>query len=334
MKKIALLLFFPFLLTSCGSSSITIPKSPFRDDKYVLIGMKSENKIDTYLTDDEFAKLNKAIARGTAMTDKRALKYVRQDETRDLKYAYFGKETSSVFYNSLNSRLDETTRYDNQIKIDNSSTKQIVQTAMGENTTLSINNTYTFDIGTAKGLPKENFYKQHLRTQTNDEKPIISVKTDKTHYGGSEEESEEAVFSVHPYENSILQHFVETESYHFKLLGPNAVYGKSNSKYLVKEAYSIFNKNFTTTLGRKYIAVDNYFYEGLLDDINTDLCFTYFRFYHETLILSEAYGNEGVPILYLEKPALVWFNEVKYNIYYNSNGNYTGTIPTPETPSK
>lgn len=329
MKKLALLLLaIPFAFTSCQSSPITIPGSPFPNDHYNRIGMNSENKIESYLTDDEFEKLKEAVS-SDYPTDKRALKCVSQDETRDLKYAYFGKETSSVFYNSLNSRQDEMVRYSNNIKIDSSTTKQIMQTAMGESQILSVNDTYTFDIGTAKKQAKKNIYKQHLRVKTNDEQPTVSEKTGETHYGGAGEPSEDSVFAIRPYETLILP-LIEGEKCHMRILGDNAVYGKTNNnKYLIKEAYSVFDNEFTTTLGRKYIAVDNYFYEGLLDDISGDLCFTYFRFYHETLILSQAYNGTGVPILYLEKPALVWFKEVKYNIFYTDNGPYTDNIPEP-----
>lgn len=328
MKKI---IFLPLVLvlTSCDSSLIKIPTSPFKDDKYERIGVNSVYKItDSQLTDDEFKILTEAFNKVNNPTDNNVISYDRVEETRDLKYAYFGKEISSVFFNSLLSRNENISEYLNNVTISKINSHQIIQMAAGDNNTNSISETYTFDTG-YKNKNLDGEYKSHLKTKKNDEEEIVTCTTgkDPIKYDLEIEKETSAIFGINPFVNSIIPLFPTD----FKILGSNAVYGKCDDMFLVKEAYSVYNSNFTTTLGRQYLAVDNYFYETRLKNYknNDEPCLVIndFRFYHETLILSESFSGTGVPILYLEKPVLVWFDEIKYNFTYGAKENYVGDIP-------
>lgn len=336
MKKIALpLLLIPFALFSCHSNTKDMPKSPF-DDHYQRIGMKGEYLVNlTPLQAEDYAKLKAGIDN---YNDEGVTKVVRQEETRDLKYAYFGREVGTVSFCSMLSRTDTESKYlketKNYVTTKEADSNQQNQTANGgiiKNNSSTVD--YIYDTNYVdSGETQGEHYGVRTSVKNNDEEVVVSQTTPQTTaYGDGTQ------FNLLPYKNEIKKHFdptpVRTETYDFDILRDNnsAVYGtcniESKNYYLIKEGYSLFSP-YTTTVGRTYKAVDNYFYEGLLEKHNETFRFTSFRFYHELLILSKAY-DEGVPVLYLEKPMIVDYSEIKYSISYDDLGEYKGTIPEP-----
>lgn len=331
-KQVLPLLLTPLMLFSCHNNVTDMPKSPF-NDSYQRIGMKGEYLVNlTSLPAEEYAKLKAGIVNYVDDgVDKGVTKVVRHEETRDLRYAYFGKEVGTVSFCSMLSRTDTESKYlkneKNYVTTKEAISNQQNQTANGgiiKNNSTTVD--YIYDVNyvnseTAQGTN----YGVRTSVKNNDEALVVSQKTPETTTYDEEQ------FNLLPYKNEIQEHFKPTETYDFKILGDNnsAVYGTCNidgeERYLIKEGYSVFSP-YTTTVGRTYKAVDNYFYEGLLEKKGESFRFTSFRFYHELLILSKAY-DEGVPVLYLEKPMTVEYSEVKYQISYNGLGEYTGVIP-------
>lgn len=323
MKKRFLLAFsIPFILFSCRPSNIDTPKSPF-DDHYERIGVNSEYNVVNPLGDGELDDINASIyPEEGEPTDVSHFKH--QIETRDLKYAYFGEESSTISQCSLLSQVEDSNRYSNNVSIDINESEQQIQTAnAGVIKTDSTITDYTFDTDYNKTILSGEYRQTRQTIKKGEEPGLPTVVTDTTDYS-----DEELIFGLKPLAK-IKSHFAFDDK--FSLLGPNAVYGTiEDGSYLIKEGYSVF-KDFTTTMGRSYKAEDNYFYEGLLEKVENDdnvYHFKYFRFYHELLILSKAFDGTGVPVLYLDKPVLIEFSEDKYWIDYNKNlEKYSGVIP-------
>lgn len=327
-KQVLPLLLIPLMLFSCHNNVTDMPKSPF-NDSYQRIGMKGEYSVNlTSLQAEEYAKLKAGIS---SYTDEDVTKVVRQEETRDLRYAYFGKEVGTVSFCSMLSRTDTESKYlkdeSNYVATKEAISKQQNQTANGhiiKNNSTTVD--YIYDVNYVNNkIEQGTNYGVRTSVKNNDEALVVSQKTSETTTYDEEQ------FNLLPYKNEIKEHFKKTETYDFDILRDNnsAVYGTckidGKERYLIKEGYSVFSP-YTTTVGRTYKAVDNYFYEGLLEKEDDTFRFTSFRFYHELLILSKAY-DEGVPVLYLEKPMTVEYSEVKYAISYDDLGQYTGVIP-------
>ncbi|MCQ2792708.1 MAG: hypothetical protein MJ208_04230 [Bacilli bacterium] len=327
------LLFLP-LLASCNQSNIEMPKSPF-DDSYQRIGMTGEYVIKNGLTQEEYNGIKASITVNPETRDVDVASYHIEQEDRDLKYAYFGDESSSISQCTMTSNNQDLTRYKNNVFINNNVTDKQVQVKNGGIVkTKSTLMDYTFDTNYLN-LPKENNkYARRLSTKNNDDPEEVTEPTPETSYDSQDPNQVYDIFALKPFTGHIAHHFTDD----FKLLGDNAVYGKTeDGKYIIKEGHSNY-QDFQTTMGRSYKAQDNYFYEGVLENYQdqgkTKYHFTHFRFYHELLILSKACDGTGVPILYLDHPVLIEFNETIYsNITYKpvtSLDNYTGEIP-PKT---
>lgn len=334
LKKIVVIVISPFALLACKGSNIDTPKSPF-DDHYVRIGMNSENEVTTPMSQDEYLSIKKYLNEETDDA-KHISSYQHQSESRDLKYAYFGSESSTISQCSMISSNETNNRYNKANKpvtITENVTNQQLQIANGGiiKTSSTITD-YTFDTEYVTSI-KNYEYEKRKQVVNNNEAPVVTRSKEPTGY-----DNEDAIFGLNPLSLIVSAHFREmtireTGHYNFKLLSDNnsAVYGKTkDGKYLVKEGYSVFAP-FSTTMGRTYKAEDNFFYEGLLESYEvhneTKYRLTYLRFYHELLILSEAYDGTGVPILYLEKPVLIEYSEDKYTITHNQFGTYTDKIP-------
>lgn len=333
----------PFL-ASCDTSRVNTPNSPFKDDKYVRIGMKSDghHKIDKNMSNEEYNEL-KTYINDKTQTDENVITYHRQQEDRDLKYAYFGKESSTISQCTLTSISEDLNRFSNRVRTDTSVTNKEVQTANGGiQKTKSTVTEYVFD-SDYKSNPFIESEKYQIRraTKINSEEQVVEQVQEETDYNPEDETFLYETFGLRPFTRRIKSHF--PTDWEFQLLADNnnAVYGKtSDGKYVIKEGYSHF-VDYSTTMGRTYKAVDNYFYEGLLERYKVPgsedeykYRFLDFRFYHELLILSKAFSSEGsIPILYLEKPALIEFSETTYSdITYCDEGEsmfprYTKTIP-------
>lgn len=344
-KQILPLLFIPFVLASCKNNSTDMPKSPF-DDTYVRIGMKGEYEVNlTSLPASDYANLKSAI-QNYKDEEKKATKVVRKEEMRDLKYAYFGNEVGSASRCALLTRTDTESRY---LKDDSNyvTTKEAVSHQENQTANAGVLKSdsktvdYIYDVNYLDSSKEaQETYGVRTSVKNNEEQEVVTQTTIETKYDSTK-------FDLESYKNGIMIHFapgkIRGEDYNFGILRDvnSAVYGKCNidskERYLIKEGYSVFAP-YTTTVGRTYKAVDNYFYEGLLEEYvepkienegEKSFRFTSFRFYHEVLILSEACDGLNVPVLYLEKPVVVDYDEVKYEISYDSLGEYTGTIPEP-----
>ncbi|MCQ2796692.1 MAG: hypothetical protein MJ213_05310 [Bacilli bacterium] len=329
-KPYLLVLAIPLILFSCKSSGIDMPKSPF-DDTYVRIGAKSEYEIANPLNDGEFEEIKESIKNNDPHN---VSHFKHQLETRDLKYAYFGRESSTVSQCSMSSQVEDSTRYSNNVSIDINNANQQIQTAnAGIIKTSTTVTDYTFDIDFKKDPKDSGYYRQTSVTEHDDisDDPVVIIPK-------AEFNSVVATFGLKPLERKIKAHFNFEGT--FDLLGVNSVCGTTeDGTYLVKEGYSAFS-DFSTTMGRSYKAEDNYFYEGLLEKYTEQESgkkayrFKYFRFYHELLILSKAFDGTGVPVLYLDKPVLIDFSEDKYWIDYNTLQPYTGEVPLPDAPQE
>lgn len=345
-KRLVLLTIFALpLLASCNKSSIDMPKSPF-DDHYHRIGMKGEYAKADDMTVAEYNAIKEYV--NTEGEDKYVSSYHRQEEIRDLKYAYFGKESSTISQCSMTSHNEDLKRYYNRVFINNDVTDKQIQTANGGiQKTKSTLVDYTFDTTyesiEQEAIPPSGNYAERIRTTNNNEPEIITEPVPVTSYTSNEVYK---LFGLKPFNSRIRSHFATepdpTTGYDFRLLGDNnnAVYFKTkDNKYLIKEGYSLFSE-FHTTMGRSYKAQDNYFYEGLLeDDDNNSYRFTHFRFYHELLILSKSIDGSGVPVIYLDKPVLIEFSETTYSdIQYvdeeKSLPHYENDPPMPPHPTE
>lgn len=348
MKKSSfILLFASFALFGCQKNLTDMPISPFFDT-YVRIGMRSEYNVNLRSLDsEEYVELKAAIddykdKDSDFETNKGVTKVVRKEETRDLKYAYFGKEVSSVSLCSMLSRTDTESRYLNDNNRSYVTIKKAVSNRQNQNANAGIIKTnsttcdYIYDSHYVKPqtyTEVEQKYGVRTSIKNNSEAAVVMQTTpEETSYDSTK-------FDLKPFGDKIQQHFVpgevRGEDYNFEILGESAVFGQCNigtKPYtLIKEGYSVFAP-YTTTVGRTYKAVDNYFYEGLLEDDTTNgLRFTSFRFYHELLILSQAYNGINVPVLYLARPVVVEYSEVKYDISYNDLGTCEETIPEVTT---
>lgn len=343
MKKkflLCSLIVIPFL-ANCNNGGIDMPKSPF-DDHYARIGMQG-----VYGKTDDMSQADynaiKTYINAPNSKDVNVKSYHRQEEIRDLKYAYFGKESSTISQCSMTSRSEDLTRYKNRVFINTDVTDQQIQQANGgiQKTKLALTD-YTFDSNYDKET-LANKYIERIKTKNNDETEVVTEPVHETEYG---DEQIYQIFGLKPYNSRIKSHFIEDGEYKFKLLANNnnAVYymtknEKDDPRYLIKEGYSLFS-DFHTTMGRSYKAQDNYFYEGILEKYKYEgeetFRFTHFRFYHELLILSKSIDGSGVPVLYLDKPVLIEFSETTYsNIEYAKEEDLdTYTDPIPPGPSE
>lgn len=327
----------PLALFSCAKPSIDMPKSPF-EDSYTRIGMKGEFDITDTMPQKDYNEIKKYVSEGE---DDKVTHYIRQEESRDLKYAYFGQESSTISQCSMASINESGFRYPNKVTISSNITDQQIQSAnSGIIKTSASSSDYSFD----DTYPhNEMTYSLRRVKKNNDESAVVTEPIKEKTYSEGQLES---IFGLTPFVSRIKSHFLPSTirdiQYEFKLLGDNnkAIYGMSGDKYLIKEGYSIF-PDFKTTMGRTYKAEDNFFYEGLLEkyevasgnEVTYAYRFTNFRFYHELLILSKAFDGTGVPILYLDKPVLIEYSEVKYEISYDALSNYSGNIPDVTTPT-
>ncbi len=323
MKKILLILLStPLILFSCKSSNIKTPVSPF-DDHYERIGMDSKYSVITESTSEEIKSIKEYI--NTDDQDDVSY-YKHQYEKRDLKYAYFGNESSTISQCQMLSQIEDNTRYSNNVSIDINNSEQQDQTAnAGIIKTNSKVTKYVYDPN-YKNLNDDKKYIKATVTEKNGEETQTTRDGDGTYVEG-----DNSVFYIKPLDK-IKEFFNSIEG--FDLFGANAICGTANNGEIVlKEGFSVFS-NFTTTMGRSYKAEDNYFYEGLIDNSNGSYKFKYFRFYHELLILSEAIDGEGVPVIYLDKPALIEYSEDQYWIDYKQLQPYTGDVPFPNSEFK
>ena len=280
------------------------------------IGMNSEYQ-NYNLEVGEYAKIKNAV--DNYKLDNKVTSYTRDAEQRDLRRAYFGnQETSSC---SLTSRLTKEVRYQNKVSVRDTTEVKQKQVESGaiikDNLKVSV-----YDV-------HDSSTDYHIVTQSKKNNEAETVKKETGKYG--QEMSEEKLLGLTPFATIKNSHFNEK----FELLGNinKAVYGKiridGQEYFLIKEAKSEFSKY--STVGHSYKAMDNYFYEGLLKDLgDNQLAFTRFRFYHEFLILSQPADSEDVPVLYLDRPILVSYDEYRYTIDYGSTGDYDkGKIPSP-----
>lgn len=329
------LIFSPLTLFSCAKPSIDTPESPF-EDPYVRIGMRGEFDITDSMPQKDYNEIKKYV-NDEESKDIDVARYKRQEESRDLKYAYFGQESSTISQCSMVSIDENGYRYNNNVSISDTITNQQIQSAnSGIIKTASSLTDYTFDDSYPHKSNETSTYSQRRKRKNNDEPETVTSLTTGKEYDLEDEEKVDSIFGQSPYVSRIKSHFlpsmVRDVPYEFKLLADDnkAIYGMSNGKYLIREGYSIF-PDFKTTMGRSYKAEDNFFYEGLLEKYEKDdedvYRFTNFRFYHELLILSKAFDGTGVPILYLDKPVLIEYSEIKYEISYEKLGNYSGEIP-------
>ncbi|MCQ2753074.1 MAG: hypothetical protein MJ206_02330 [Bacilli bacterium] len=331
MKKAVLTLFFvPMFALACRGRGVDMPKSPFPGDNYTPIGMESAFNEKLNPLDEEgkeYSNLRNTIVNYKEQADIITTKYTRKREHRNLKHAYFGdqeqnlcsyvsQEVNGGYY--LNSD-DE----DDIVSVDKNYEVNKRQTLSGGIKTSS-SQVETYDSTDLSDLSLNNIetYTEVKSTKINQEKAEV-VETPGITYDSK-------VFLLTPFATYISQHFNDIG---FDLFGEdnNAVYGKFNDgRYLIKEARSFYDEY--PTLGHKYKAVKNYFYEGVLTKVGQteNLGFTSFRFYSELLILSEAADSEDVPVLYLEHPMLVEYDEYKYEISYEPLGAFDrGKIPIP-----
>jgi len=319
MKKKFLLLPLSLLfLASCNNSPINIPKSPF-NDSYQRIGMKSEyNYSLSGVTLDEY----NSIKTGVTSDDNSISTYTLQEEFRDLEYAYFGKESSSVSRCRLTSKHDTEQRFSNRVTTGVITSNEQIQTA---NSSIYKTNTTTEDYKYDTQYKTPTNYSKEYSTVTktiDSEGTHITTPSSPVNY---ETAGENATFGLKPYTNHISQHFKDPDL--IQLMGTSCVVGKYNTNnYLIKEGFSKFGIHMTKS-GRQYVTSRNYFYEGLIVNESGTCKLTDFRFYQEQLILSEAWDGGSIPILYLDKPELINFTETKYKINYDNRVNFTGHIP-------
>jgi len=335
MKKKVILAFIPLMLIGCNKGAIDRAPSPFADS-YVPIGMTGEylGKIET-LNSTQFKLLKDNVTKlktEPLSYDKLVKRYSKEERSRDLKYSYFKNELNPTDMCSLVNETSNNVRYKNNVTIATISNERQKQFSGGIDKTITKTSDYTFDTGYKKTLNSK--YILNSVKQINEEKEEITKGEEKEYTPTTT-----TVFNLSPYKAILDNHFTnktKTE-YKFEILGDNnnAVYGLYNldgkERYLIKEAYSLFAP-FSTVVGRKYKAVDNYFYECLFVNKKIEdedyLLLTNFRFYHEMLILSEACDEENrVPVLYLEKPVQVEYNEYKYTFDYSFSDSYTDKIP-------
>lgn len=326
MKKSLLLLFsIPMFLLGCNNSNVNLPKSPFKDD-YKRIGMTTEytKSAITSIDSGEYNNLKNSI-KNYSSNDKEVTNYKRTEQTRDLKAAYFGKNLGAANLCSLLTRTDTNTMYNNKVTTKLVNIHRENQVMNGPNITSNQQmDDYIYS------SESNNKFRVNRLLKNDNENPVIT-KSD-------EQDIVSDTFYIQPYEKDIKNNFTiksrSGKEISFSVLADSnsAVYGKTKidnigDRYIIREALSDF-ATYSTTVGDTYKSVDNYFYEALLDN---NYKFTHFRFYHELLILSEALNDETkVPVLYLEKPQLVEFSEIKYEINYNAVGDYDrGSIPQP-----
>lgn len=336
MKKKVILAFIPLMLIGCNKGAITKAQSPF-NDSYNPIGMTGEytGNIE-YLNSTQFKLLKDSITSlktDPSEFDAIVKKYTKEERSRDLKYSYFRNELNPTDMCSLVNETSNNTRYSNNVTIASISNERQKQFSGGIDKTITKTDDYTFDTKYKSIASTEHKYRLNTVKKVNEYDAIITKGEEK------EYEEDTTIFNLSPYNAILNNHFknkvIRTKEYKFEMLADNnnAVYGLYNhngeKRYLIKEAYSVFDP-YSTVVGRKYKAVDNYFYEGLLKEVSggEGLLLTNFRFYHEMLILSEACDEDNnVPVLYLEKPVLVEYNEYKYTFDYAFEESYNGTIP-------
>jgi len=331
-KKQVILLLAPFMMIGCNNSNVNRTKSPF-NDSYNPIGMKGEYNITNIMSIDDFNAIKTQINNDYKDNNTDIVKsYTRVEESRDLKAAYFGKNLGAANLCALTHQSSTNTRYSNFVTTQFSTSHKENQTVSGGiNKTNSTINDYLFQDGELTSTS----YQGNRQTKNDSEEE----KVEKFKEGTFVITDPLPVFGLNPYKDDIKNYFgdITRREQHitFDVLGTNnnAIYGMSGDKYLIKEATSLFVP-YSTTVGDTYKAVDNFFYEALLEkDSKGKFRFTNFRYYTELLILSEAISDEKtVPVLYLEKPQLVEYTETKYTINYVKKAEFTDTFDKTKIP--
>jgi len=324
--KRSCLLLLPFILVGCNGGSINKTKSPF-NDKYSPVGMSGQYNITGSISTEDYNLLRKSIKDYSDNNDSYVVKsYRRVKEERDLKAAYFGKNLGAANLCALVSQDTTNTRYSNYVTTSFSTSHNENQTVSGGiNKTNSVVKDFTFSNDPDPKKEEENYQQNEQINTEGEEERIISEKIKGT-FDATESSSITDTFGLKPYDNDIKTNFgtikKRDKEVIFNVLDDNnnAIYGMSGNKYLIKEATSLFAP-YSTAVGDTYKAVNNFFYEALLEKVGegdkATFRFTDFRFYTELLILSEAMSDETkVPVLYLEKPQLVEYTEIKYSIQY------------------
>lgn len=325
-KPIVAFMFLPLALFSCAKSTINIPGSPF-NDSYSRKGTTSQfnYKLDS-LDQAEFSDLKDTTDKYFVDANGEISSYSRQQEDRDLKYAYFGKEISTISMCTLFSQKKTSTSYSNSInnkgpvRIDDLPSESQRQTSGGNIVDKTENIVYRHNLNETSSE-----YTETTEKHNNDQS--VKITAIQMKYTGKKE----VVFNV-DLSSDIQQHFLPFDK-KFTLLGENAIYGKTNingvTTYIIKGAYSEY-QDFSTNMGKKYKSVNNYFYEGSLEKKSFGFACTSFRFYKELLILSQSFEDEAtMPVLYLDSPVLVQFSETSYQINYDAKQTYQGNIPLP-----
>ncbi len=310
------LFLIPLFAIACHGRGVDMPKSPFPGDNYVPIGMESAfSKEKLEPLDDEGTEYQKL--RGTIkeyQADVLTTKYTRKREYRDLKHAYFGDQEQNPCSYVSQEVVDEYCKNPEEeadiVSTDKNyevNKRQMISGGIKTNSSRVETYDYT-DLSSLTNQQKT--YSEVKSTKINQEKEEVTLTVEHADY-------RDDVFQLTPFTTYITKHFDGIE---FDLFGEDndAVYGKfKDGRYLIKEAYSKYDDY--ATLGHKYKAVKNYFYEGILTKTSKateNLGFTSFRFYSELLILSEAADSLDVPVLYLEHPMLVEYDEYQYEMSY------------------
>lgn len=322
-NKILFPLFLTLVLSSCGQSNIFVPNKVFENDDYNRIGAVKTKESNETLNNEEKAKVQ-TILSSYENIDKHVTTVISHNEIRDLQYAYFGSSVPTNFKNYRLSEFSTSIKFVNlaQVIISDSYSEQ--ETSLGNVKNKLSTKTYTFDVDEENNTSIDRKYETRIESKVNDEEiTVTSVRK------GSYQKNDDAIDEIYGLKpiKSILDSFSPTSD--FKLFGDNAVYNSYTQNDIknavICDAVSEFF-NYKTSNGREYKAVNNYFYEAhvsLLDNPQV----TYFRKYSETLILSDDVVVD-TPVLYLEKPALIKYEEKTYEISYDEN-NYLkhSTIP-------
>ena len=323
-KKLFLLLALPLFITSCGKSEVATPKSPF-NDTYQRIGTTTEYDVTlSSLKPSEYNSLKEDLNKNEDI--KEATRIEKTTEQRDLAYAYFGAGSSS-------NRCKKTTQneviqlYSNYVITDSIDSLTEEEFTYGIGKTTSTATSYTHDKDYKNITDDEDqYYGVSNKSKTNDEEEKTTWIIPYTTY--TEEKSKASIFKLNVLDK-IKSEFTSIEG-QFKLLGENAIVGKNQNDYYIREAYSKFSDEQCSGTGKTYKAVSNYFYEGKLNKSNDGYYFTEFRFYTERLILSEPYDPSGaIAVLYLDTPVIIKFNETKYKIFYDNATRFNADVPIP-----
>lgn len=321
-KKFILPLLLTLVLPSCGQSKIFVPDKVFENDDYNRIGVRKTKESSATLNNENKIKVRLLLSSQYEI-DRHVTEVVLHNEIRDLSYAYFGSSVPTNFKNYRLSENSTSNKFVNNAQTIMADSYSEQETSLGSVKNKLQTVTYTFDTNIEDKTSTERNYETRIVSAANDEKETVtSVK--KGSYTTTEG-SLISTFGLTPIKE-ILHSFPENEDENerFDLFDEDAVYNQytdSQSNFaIVSDAISLFF-NYKTSNGREYKAVENHFYEShiIYEGVDSPRI-TYFRKYNETLILSDDVVVD-TPVIYLEKPALIKYQETTYEIKYDQKNS-------------